>query len=100
MKLVEQNAKGVFYRIKKTDDLKKISLQFLVPESLLIFENDLSNEVFCGQILYIPHYNYKLYIVKPLESVESVCKKFNLKKEDFIKKNKTDIVFDGQLVYI
>lgn len=100
MKLVEQNAKGVFYRINKTDNLKKISIQFLVPESVLIFENNLSNEVFCGQILYIPSYNYKAYMVKPLENIESVCKKFNIKKEDFIKKNKTDIVFDGQLVYI
>lgn len=40
------------------------------------------------------------YVVKPCDTLEKVCKKFDLSKDWFCKKNKCKQIFAGQIVIV
>ena len=92
--------KKLFYRVQKGDTLKRISLKFSVPEQKLIMDNALSQEVLEGDILYVEKLDLKTYLVRPLDTIDVISKKFGVDKEKILSVNEIDYVYMGQVIYL
>ncbi|MBE5756543.1 MAG: LysM peptidoglycan-binding domain-containing protein [Clostridiales bacterium] len=92
--------KEIFYRVIKEDSVTLISDKFNLPSITIIEDNHLKKEVEEGDILVLRKEDRQVYKVGVKETIETVCKKFNIEKEEFIKLNKIDYVFYGLLVYV
>lgn len=97
IKLVKN--KDFIYRVEQNENLITIANKFKIPESRIVFENNLtSKELKQGDLLYISCENSHIYVVKPLDTIEKIANKFNVTKEFIIKKNnlKNNNLFIGQ----
>ena len=96
---VAESAVESFYRMEKTDTLFSISKKFSVPVSLIKDAND--GMVFAGGVvIYIPVVKCKTYVVKPMDTVESICETFNLKEDRLKSRNHLDYLFAGQIILL
>ena len=89
-----------FYRVKSNETVMSLSQKFKVPVGILIDDNNLKREVEEGDLLYICAPIGDVYIVKPLDSIDSIAKKFGIEKQDLILKNKSPYFFYGEIIYI
>lgn len=53
-----------------------------------------------GDIILEDFRKRKLYIVKPNDTIKTICQKFSLTEKDFFQKNKTERVFVGMRVEV
>ena len=88
-----------FYKMEKNDNLMSIERKMKVPISLLKAANE--NIVFArGVTIIIPKTNYKLYEVKPSDTIQSICQEFKLEKGAFYEVNDIKYVYPGMTVFI
>ena len=92
--------KKFFYRVNAFDTIFSISEKFRVPIGVLIFDNNLKQEVSEGDVLFISIPDGKKYHPTPLDDYKSVAEKINL-SEDYLKeKNKAPYLFYGAWILI
>ena len=84
------------YRVKKGQSLADVASTFGLPVRLLAQENALTEEFFEGQILSIPACEGNLYVVSGGESKTLLCGS----RENFEKKNRTKLLYIGQVVVL
>ena len=84
-----------FYRVINGETVNSLCAKFNLPTALFIKENNLSKELEDGDLVIITKYSCKLYSVLPLDTLNSISKKFNLNKEELKEKNKIDYVYYG-----
>ncbi|MBO6263668.1 MAG: hypothetical protein J6N93_05305 [Clostridia bacterium] len=65
-----------------------------------IRDNSLTEEVKEYDVLYLEKTSGKLYVVEVGDTIEKICGYDENKIHYFISKNKTDVIFVGQKVYI
>lgn len=87
-----------FYRVQKNDTVLSVSEKFKVPVSKIIKDNELNSEIREGDIIYIES-GKTAYTVLATDTVESICLKFGVNRDDFVKKN-GEYVFFGETVII
>ncbi len=92
--------KKYFYRVKDDDTVLSVSNKFCVPACVIIKTNYLCGEISSGDMLYIEKEDAPIYKVKPNETASSVAKKFNVDKEELLKKNGVQYLFYGLIIYI
>ena len=93
--------KKFYYRVLEGDSVFSIANRFNIPVNLLIYQNNLKEEVCLGDLLYLEVENYTLYSVQPLETFESLAKKFNLSKQRLIEKNNNlPYIFYGLKIFV
>ncbi|MBQ6979223.1 MAG: LysM peptidoglycan-binding domain-containing protein [Clostridia bacterium] len=85
--------KKFFYRVVDGDTALSVCKRFSVSFSSLKKNNNLTEEIKAGDILYIEEEN--VYQVLPNEDFNDVAKKFGIEKEEIINKNGIDSVFYG-----
>lgn len=85
-----------YYRVKKGQTLSAVAKAFGLPPRILAVENALSEELFEGQILFIPACEGNLYTVRGGESKTLLCGS----AENFGRKNRTDCFYIGQVILI
>lgn len=88
------------YKFEEGDTLKSVAEKFRTTELRIIAMNALSEPPVSCDILLIERAEGREYIVKPLDTLYSICggdeeKIFALKN-----KNKTDDIYVGQKLYI
>ncbi len=91
--------KKFFYRVQEGDSLNLIAQKFNAPIGRLIFNNNLTKEVSAGDIILIEQAE-NVYLVKPLDTIESLAKKFNLAPQQILEKNHLEYIFFGLLIEI
>ena len=93
---------GKLRKNKQNETLKDIALKFNTTEELLKNYNDLKNDVDFGDVILINEKNKALYIVKPLDNLDSISKKFMVSTQEIIRKNNlaTTKLFIGQKLII
>lgn len=92
--------KNLIYRVKTGESVLTVSELLKVPPYKIIADNNLTSDLYAGQLLIIKRLDRGLYRVKPFDTVESICAKFSIKKEDFTAYNGTDKVHFNILIYI
>ena len=85
-----------YYRVKRGQNLLSIAEAFFVPPRFLAVYNDLDDEPQAGRILKIPKQSGNLYVVKGGESKTLLCGS----PENFEEKNKTTLLYPGQVVVL
>ena len=91
---------NIIYRVRANDTILTVSETLKVPPYKLIADNNLTEEIYQGQLLIVKRLNRKLYRVKPFDTVDSICEKFNLSKEEFISINGKNLVNFNILIYV
>ena len=91
--------KKFFYRVQEGDSLNLIAQKFNAPIGRLIFNNNLNKEVSAGDIILIEGAD-NVYLVKPLDTIESLAKKFNLSPQQILQRNHLEYIFCGLLIEI
>ena len=92
--------KNLIYRVKSGETVLTISELLRIPPYKIIADNNLSSDLYTGQLLLIKRLDRELYRIKPFDTLESICAKFSIKKEDFIAYNGSEKVHFNILVYI
>ncbi|MDE6059844.1 MAG: LysM peptidoglycan-binding domain-containing protein [Clostridia bacterium] len=85
-----------FYRVKKGQTLREIAFTFGIPPRVLARENELSKEVYEGQVLRIPSCRGNLYTVRGGESKTLLCGS----RENFEKRNGTKCLYPTQVIVL
>ena len=91
--------KKFFYRVQQGDTLSFISQKFNAPIGRLIHINNLTKDVSAGDIILIEKVD-NVYLVKPLDTLESLSKRFNLSKQEILDKNNLEYIYCGLLIEI
>lgn len=79
--------KKFFYRANKGDNIFSVCSKFNLCPIKVISDNNLKSEILEGDMLYIEKSNSPLYTVKPFDTLQSICLKFNISIEQFKKLN-------------
>ena len=88
------------YKTERGDRLYDIAEQFSTTAQILISDNALKEEPFCGELLYVEIPHGERYIVKPEDTLELLSQKFNKSELEIANKNKVDDIYVGQIIYI
>ncbi len=83
--------------ITKEQDIDKFAKQNNLNENQIVFENKKLSK---GEYVVLNDINKILHIVRPLETIESISKKYNVSSEYIKQKNKISKIFIGQQLYI
>ena len=84
------------YKVKFGQTIKEIEYAFSTTPALLIYENQLTQEVYDGQILKIPCLGGNLYTAQAGEGKTLLCGS----EENFERKNGTNILYPGMKVVL
>ena len=96
---MENNGK-IFYRVQKGDSLLSVSERFEIPPVSIIKDNGLKKEIEEGDLLFLERKSKNTYKILPADTVDGVCLKFGIGKEDFLSVNGVGYVFYGLVVYV
>lgn len=99
MKIEKYKPKIFYYRIKATDTKNNLADKF--NTKIENIKNYSKNCEDVGDFYLISKINSKTHIVKPLENLNLISKKYNISEEEIIKNNnlKTKTLFIGQKLY-
>lgn len=89
------------YRIEKEDTLEILCERFNTSKENILRNNNLI-DLYVGEIIEITVNDYVSYIVKPMDSLKSICSKFDIDIEVVKLQNKlkTEKLFIGQVLKI
>lgn len=85
-----------YHIVREGQTLSALAKAYRLPESLIVKENGLTEELFEGQILRIPKARGNLYTVKAGESKTLLCGS----PENFYKRNGTHILYPTQRILL
>ncbi|MBO5909969.1 MAG: LysM peptidoglycan-binding domain-containing protein [Clostridia bacterium] len=91
----------VWYRIMSEDTLLSIADKLGVEVNAIIRNNN-NIDLYEGEIVKIERKNDKMHIVKPMETLESISKKYNITKNRLIEINNLSStrLFVGQMIAV
>lgn len=88
------------YKVEKGDTLWSIAKKYKISERQLEIENS-TKKIEVGDYIILPQSYSKIYVVKPNDTLESICEKFNTNIEHLRKLNNiSNYVFIGQQIFI
>lgn len=85
----------IFHKVKENETIEQIAKIYNINVQLLKYENKI-DEVFAGDLLFIPQQNQNIYIVQPTDTLPSIAKKLNITVEQLKQKNNCLNIFIGQ----
>ena len=92
--------KKFFYRVEQGDGVLLVANKFNLSPTRLIKDNNLSDEIECGDMLYIESADCVLYTVKPTDTLSSIAKRFNVQEQKILDDNCVPYVFCGLTIEI
>ncbi len=99
LKLVIKDNLEFIYTVEVGETISTIAVKFSTTENLIITDNNLKKEVEAGDKLYVKRYK-NVYTVCPLDTLDSVCEKFKISKEDLLFENKITYIYAGERIVI
>lgn len=100
--LNDKKIEDIIYFVKSGDTIISIAEKFCVRVEDLVLDNDLpiDSKIEVGDILWIRKRNIALHIVKPLDTFESLSKKYNVSVNHIKSINNITTLFIGQKIII
>ena len=87
MKLIDCNNRDfIWVQVKNNQTIKDIVTFYNVTETNIV-RNNPNIELYEGEVIIIVLKTATTHIVKPMETINSICEKYNLKIDDLIKIN-------------
>lgn len=84
-----------------TDTWASLSHQFEVSEQQLKKENKQTTALLANQLVVIPQSVARVHIVSPAETIESICKKYNINKQQLQENNDNlQFLYVGKKLYL
>lgn len=90
---------NILHKVEHNETIESIARKYNNSPNLLRQVNKISN-VEVGDILLIPQKNKATYVVKPLDTFESLSNKFGVSIESIKSNNNTNKLFIGQTLII
>jgi len=84
------------YIVKDGEDITSIAQKFNVDKASIIADENIKS----GSLVIINSKPNIVHIVKPLEDIEIISKKYGVTPEHILKKNKITKIFIGQQLFI
>ncbi len=91
---------GFIYRTEEGDTIFFLSEKFHTTPAAIIFFNSLSAEPIPGELIYVEKIEGEKYTVKPGDTIEAISEKFRVGQDVILLKNKTDVLYVGQTIYV
>jgi len=92
--------KNIVHKVKIGETLEDIAKKYTTTTQILMQVNNIKS-VAEGDRVYIPHQNTAIYVVKPLDTINSIAQKFNVSVEYIREKNcGIERCFIGQQIVI
>ncbi|MBQ8748990.1 MAG: LysM peptidoglycan-binding domain-containing protein [Clostridia bacterium] len=100
--LDDKKVEDIIYFAKKGDTLLGVAEKFCIRLEDLLLDNDLlkNSVIEEGDILWVRKRNMALHIVKPLDTFESLSKKYNVTISHIKDVNNITTLFIGQKIII
>ena len=100
--LDDKKVEDIIYFVKKGDTLLSVAEKFCIRLEDLLLDNDLlkNSVIEEGDILWVRKRNMALHIVKPLDTFESLSKKYNVSISHIKDVNNITTLFIGQKIII
>ena len=92
--------KKFFYRAQEGETVLSVAQKFSVPVCVLINDNLLKEEISSGDLLIVRKECAKTYKVKPDDTLEGICNRFGISKEQVIENNGVPYLFYGLSIII
>lgn len=91
-----------YHIVKNNETLFDIAKNFKVPVSYIKKLNKIENDkdFYEGKILFFEKVNYKIHIVKPMETIDSISTMYGIDRNELIKNNNIKSLFIGQQLEI
>lgn len=88
------------YFVEKGDDLKSVADKFHTTQRVLIALNNLESEIKEGEYIIIEKLAGREYVVKPWDTFEKIAHNDKEQARELALKNKTELLYVGQKIYI
>lgn len=93
-------AENIIHRVEKNETIEQIAKLYNQTKEVLLEVNGLKRQIEEGDRLLIPKKNKAIYVVKPLDTIPKIAKKFNVTENQIKKENNTEKIFIGQVLVI
>lgn len=100
---IYNNNQNWFYRVKQQDEkipLEKFLLKFNIQKADFDSLNPSFKSLRHGNVLIIPASQQFCHVVAPLETFETISKKYHVPVEILKESCKTEVLFVGQKIFI
>ncbi len=87
----------IFHKFKNGETIESVSSLYHINKTII---EKCCDEVYAGNCILIPVKNKKYHIVKPTETIASICKKYDISYDELISKNSIKKLFIGQMLEI
>lgn len=92
--------KKFFYRVESGEGVLAVANKFKVAPTRLIKDNNLSEEIERGDMLYIEGGEGTLYTVKPTDTLDKISRRFNVDGQKILLDNAVPYIFFGLTIEI
>ncbi|NCB48684.1 MAG: LysM domain-containing protein [Clostridia bacterium] len=83
--------------IDNEKNINEIIKKWKTSKAQIIYNNENLKK---GDKIVLKNLNLKTHIVKPMETLDEIAKKYNVSKEEILEKNKISQLFIGQQLFI
>lgn len=100
---IYDNNRSWFYRVKKEDEeipIEKFLLRFNISKEEFDLQNPNSTMLRQGDVLIIPSSQQFCHVVVPLETFDSLSRRYNISIDEIKKSCETTVLFVGQKIFI
>jgi LysM repeat protein len=97
--ITNANNKNLVHKVLEGETIQSIAKLYNQTRDCLTKVNNIKS-VEEGDRLIIPQKNTAIYVVKPLDTIAKIAKKFNVTEEEIINNNNSSKIFIGQVLII
>ena len=88
----------IYKFVLKNENIEDICNAYNIPKQII--ERKYGNNLYAGECLIINNTNKKYHIVKPLDTINGICKQYDISCEELKTKNHITQIFIGQMLEI
>ena len=92
--------KRFVYKIESGDDIYSLAKKFHTTVAAIIADNALTTPPEKGELIVIEKIDGREYIVKPTDDINTISGGDNGRAFEILRKNKTDVIYAGQTLYL
>ena len=92
--------KRFVYKIERGDDIYSLAKRFHTTVAAIIADNALTMPPEKGELIVIEKIDGREYIVKPTDDINTISGGDSGRAFEILRKNKTDVIYAGQRIFL
>ena len=97
---VSEFKKRFVYKLESGDDIYSLAKRFHTTVTAIIADNALTSSPEKGELIVIEKIDGEEYIVKPTDDINTISGGDGGRAFEILRKNKTDVIYPGQTLYL